>query len=227
MKRLGTALVALLALVAFAGAAGTFHAVDGPTISDSETPEGETQITDVPPPTGGPPAGADESDARSAPTETPVSASDSGGVSPLFVPAFLGSLLASGLFVVFLTGDDERAPEAPMDDDSGNEGPTPSVDPEYDSPAHAVARAWGRLRERAGASETETPREVAARSRESRLPTGPVRTITRRFRTVRYGSDRPTEDQVADATAAAESLDGADDDSTASGDADSGGTRGR
>lgn len=211
MKQLGTALVALLALVAFAGAAGTFDAVEGPTI-------------------GGPPGGDDDSEARRAPTETPVGASDSGGVSPLFVPAVFGSLLASGLFVVFLTGDDERAPEPPVDDESGDAGPTPSVGPTYESQVNAVARAWRRLCERAGASETETPREVAARSRKSRLPTGPVRTITERFRAVRYGDHGPTEDQAADAIAAAESLDDgeeADGDSTTGGESDSDATRGR
>ncbi|MFC7195607.1 hypothetical protein ACFQL4_14855 [Halosimplex aquaticum] len=184
MQRLGTALVAFLALVALAGAAGTFDAVEGPSITGDETPAGQPTLTEVPPPTGAP-AGSDESSVQRAPTETRAAASGSGGgVSPLFVPAVVGSLFASGLFVVFLTGDDERAPEAPPGDDSTDENPVPNVDPDYGSPAEsALVDAWRRLRGRAGADETATPGEVAARAIDRDLPqTG--------FRPSRIGSER-------------------------------------
>ncbi|MFC7142416.1 DUF4129 domain-containing protein [Halosimplex aquaticum] len=208
MQRLGTALVAFLALVALAGAAGTFDAVEGPSITGDETPAGQPTLTEVPPPTGAP-AGSDESSVQRAPTETRAAASGSGGgVSPLFVPAVVGSLFASGLFVVFLTGDDERAPEAPPGDDSTDENPVPNVDPDYGSPAEsALVDAWRRLRGRAGADETATPGEVAARAIDRDLPADRVSTVTDRFRAFRYGDERPTDGVVADVESAADRMD--------------------
>ncbi|WP_415382581.1 DUF4129 domain-containing protein [Halosimplex sp. TS25] len=227
MQRLGIALVALLALVALAGAAGTFDAVEGPSITGDETPTGQPMLTDVPPPTGAPP-GSDESGVQRAPTETRAPASgDGGGVSPLFVPAVVGSLFASGLFVVFLTGDDERASEAPAGDDSAGEDPVPSVDPDYDSPAEStLVGAWRRLRELAETDETATPGEVAARATDRGLPADPVSTVTDRFRAFRYGDEQPTDEPVASAETAAERLDGAAH-RAGDGDRDSGPTDGR
>ncbi|WP_123537368.1 DUF4129 domain-containing protein [Halosimplex salinum] len=207
MKRLGTALVALLALVALAGAAGTFDAVQEPSFTDEETPVDGPKFTDVPPPTGAP-GGADDSAARHSPTETAAGAGDSGGVSPIVVPTVVGSLFASALFAVFLTGDDERAPDAPAATDDAETGPEPTVEPDYDSPGeNAVARAWQRLRGRVDADdETATPGEVAARALDRRLPDEPVSTLTDEFRAVRYGDEPATDERVSNATDAAATL---------------------
>ncbi|WP_436923878.1 DUF4129 domain-containing protein [Halosimplex amylolyticum] len=228
MQRLGAALVALLALVAFAGAAGTFDAVEGPSISGDETPTGRPTLTDAPPPTNVP-AGDDESSVQRAPTETPAGASsDGGGISPLFVPAVVGSLFASGLFVVFLTGDDERVPDAPAGDDTADEDPVPSVDLDYRSPDRsAILRAWRRLAEQTEADDTATPGEVAARALDCGLPVDPVSTVTDRFREFRYGDEQPTEEQVAGAETAAEELPGANGVSDDDGQAGSAQTDGR
>ena len=204
MQRFGIAVVALLALVALAGAAGTFDAVDSPTVSGDATPTGQQTVTDPPPPAET--SDGDGSNLDRAPTETPVGMSDGGGVAPLFVPAVVGSLLASGLFVVFLTGDDERAPEVPAPDESSDD-PVPAVEPNYGhAETNAVTRAWHDLRERAGAEGTATPGEVAARALDRRLPREPVETITDRFRAVRYGDEVPTEQQVERIQSAASSL---------------------
>ncbi|WP_436929673.1 DUF4129 domain-containing protein [Halosimplex halobium] len=218
MQRSGTALVGLLALVALAGAAGTFGAVDGPVVTGDGTPAGPATPTEVPPPTGVP-GGASESEVQRAATPTTAAAGDSGGVSRFVVPAVGGSLLAAGLLVVFLTGHDERAPEVP-DDGPGDDDPTPAVDPAYDSPdGNAVTRAWRHLRDRADADETATPGDVAARALDAGLPGSPVETVTDRFRAVRYGDGSPSTDGSDPAATAAERLEltespGRDDDDT-------------
>ncbi|WP_459195110.1 DUF4129 domain-containing protein [Halosimplex sp. J119] len=209
MQRLGTALVAVLAVVALAGAAGTFDAVEGPSIAADGTPSGRATVTDVPPPTNAP-VGSNESGFRQTPPETPAgAASDGGGVSPLVVPAVTGSVLAGGLLVVLLTGNDERAPDLPVDgDDFGVEDPVPAVDPDYETTReNAVVAAWRDLRDRVDADETATPGDVAARAVKRRLPGDAVSTVTDRFRDVRYGDETPTEGAVADAETAAERLD--------------------
>ncbi|WP_436906624.1 DUF4129 domain-containing protein [Halosimplex marinum] len=209
MQRSGTALVGLLALVALAGAAGTFGAVEGPVVGGDGGPEGPAAPTEVPPPTGAP-GGVSDAEVQRAEAPTTAAAGDSGGVSPFVVPAVGGSLLAAGLLVVFLTGHDERAPEVP-DDGRGEGDPTPTVDPAYDSPdGNAVTRAWRRLRDRAGAGETATPGDVAARALDRRLPQEPVATVTERFRAVRYGGDSPSADGSEAAAAAAQRLESVD-----------------
>ncbi|WP_135362881.1 DUF4129 domain-containing protein [Halosimplex halophilum] len=209
MQRPGTALVGLLALVALAGAAGTFGAVDGPVVTGDGTPTRPATPTEVPPPTGAP-GGASESEVHRAATATTAAAGDSGGVSPFVVPAVGGSLLAAGLLVVFLTGHDERAPEVP-DDGPGGGDPTPAVDPAYDSPdENAVTRAWRRLRDRAGADESTTPGDVATRALDAGLPGSAVATVTERFRAVRYGEGSPSADGSDPAATAVERLEPAD-----------------
>jgi len=208
VQRFGIAVVALLALIAFAGAAGTFDAVDSPSIGSDETPTGQQTVTGPPPSAGT--SDTDGSDLDRAPTESPVGASDGGGVSPLFVPAVVGSLLASGLFVVFLTGDDERAPEVPAADDSAAD-PVPTVEPNYERSGDGpVRRAWADLRERADGDETATPREVAAQALDGQLPVDPVATITDRFRAVRYGDEVPTDREIERTQSAASSLNDAE-----------------
>ena len=204
MQRFGIAVVALLAVLALAGAAATFDAADGPSLGSDTTPTGQQTVTDPPPPAET--SDGDGSNLDRASTETPVGASDGGGVSPLFVPAVVGSLLASGLFVVFLTGDDERAPGMPAADDSAAD-PAPTVEPNYEQSGDGpVRRAWADLRERADGDETATPREVAARALDRQLPADPVATITDRFRAVRYGDEVPTEQEVERTQSAASSL---------------------
>ena len=212
MDRTTTAAVGLLALVALAGAAGTFGAVDGPVVSGDGTPTGRETPTELPPPTGVS-GGTSDAEAQRAATPTPAAAGDSSGVSPLVVPAVGGSLLAAGLLVVFLTGHDERAPEPVAADPETD--PTPTAEPSYGSPDEtAVIRAWRTLRDRTSADETATPGDVAARAAERDLPPGPVARITERFRAVRYGDGKPTADESDRAATDAESLDptGGDDD---------------
>jgi len=118
----------------------------------------------------------------------------------------VGSLLASGLFVVFLTGDDECAPEVPVPDESSDD-PVPTVEPNYrHSETNPVTRAWHDLRERAGGDETATPGEVAARALDRRLPTEPVATLTDRFCVVWYGDEVLTDEQAEQTESAASSL---------------------
>ena len=209
VQRLGTALVGLLALVALAGAAGTFGAVEAPVVSGGGTPTGPSTPTDLPPPTGVP-GGLADSEIQRAAAPTTAATGSSGGVSPFVVPAVGGSLLAAGLLVVVLTGHDERAPAAP-DETTAGEGPTPTVDPAYDPPEeNAVTRAWRRLGERADADETATPGDVAARALDRRLPRESVVTITERFRAFRYGGDSAGGERGEPAAEAAEALDSAD-----------------
>ncbi|QLH84198.1 DUF4129 domain-containing protein [Halosimplex pelagicum] len=206
VQRLGTAAVALLALVAFAGAAATFGAVDGPVASGDGTPTGPATPTEVPPPTGAP-GGAPDSEVQRAATPTTAAAGDSGGVSPFVVPAVGGSLLAAGLLVVFLTGHDDRAPAVP-EEESADEDPRPAVSPSYDSPDEsAVTRAWRRLRDRSDADETATPGDVAARALDRSLPGDAVETVTDRFRAVRYGGESAGDEREEPAAEAAEALD--------------------
>lgn len=201
-------LLAAVALVALATAAGTFDAVEGPSISADGTPETGTQTPD---PSAGTPGGSggDEQGERAA-ERTPAGGNDGGGLPSLVVPAVLGSLLAGGLFVVVLTGDDRRASLPGEDDDDGDEGTDP-VDPPYDSPGEGpVVRAWRRLASRASGEDTETPREVARRAVDRGLPERPVETVSRQFRAVRYGDSPASDDRERTARAAAERLDETD-----------------
>jgi len=204
-------LLAAVALVALATAAGTFDAVEGPSISADGTPDAGDQTPD---PSAGTPGGArDDDQGERVPETTPAGGSDGGGLPSLVVPAVLGSLLAGGLFVVVLTGDDRRASLPDESDDDGDEN-TDSVDPPYDLPGDGpVVRSWRRLASRAGGEDTETPREVARRAVERGLPERPIETVSRQFRSVRYGDSPASDDRERTARAAAERLEPTDPDS--------------
>lgn len=206
MTRRRTALVTLLALAALAAAAGTFDAVDGPAVGDGATPTPRSSATPEPSGTDSI-GGASDGDTSGAPTRTtPGPAADGGGLSPLVVPGVVGSLFAGALLVVVLTGDDDRVPDGPPTDDE-RDGPLPGVDPAYESPDDAVARAWRTLRDRVDGDETATPGEVAAAAVERHLPESAVATVTERFRAVRYGDDAPSDDGREVAVDAARRLD--------------------
>jgi hypothetical protein len=201
VQRFAPALIALLAAVALVTAAGSFDAVDGPSVSGDSTPDGSVQRQQggsaPPTPAGDESRGSYDGDNRT----TAASADGGGGVSALLVAALLGTLVAGGVLIVFLTDDDTRAPERD-DAPGGDDGPpTAAVDPEYGSPADSVVvQAWRALADRADADDAATPGETASEALDRGVPPEPVDRVTHHFEAVRYGRASPTEreDAVAD-----------------------------
>jgi len=193
VQRFAPALIALLAAVALVTAAGSFDAVDGPSVSVDSTPEEsvDRQRGGNAPPT---PNGDESSAVEGGKDQTTAApAEGGGGVSALLVAALLGTLAIGGVLVVLLTDDDARAPE--RDEKSGGERdpPSPAVDPDYESPPDGtVVRAWQALADRTDADDAATPGETARAALDRGLSPGPVDRVTRRFEAVRYG---PVEDQ--------------------------------
>jgi len=188
VQRFAPALIALLAAVALVTAAGSFDAVDGPSVSGDSTP-GESvqrqQGGSAPPtPSREGARGSYDGDDQT----TAASGSGGGGVSALLVAALLGTLVVGGVLVVFLTDDDARAPAGGGEPGDDRDPPTPAVSPDYESPPDsAVVRAWRTLADRADADETATPGETARAARDRGLPRDPVDRVTRHFEAVRYG----------------------------------------
>jgi hypothetical protein len=215
MRRSTTALVALLAVVAFAGAAGTFDAAESPTPGIEGSGPGPEQGTAPQAGTGesGPSAedGGGLVDRPSSDVQQESRAS--GGTSPVLVAVVLGAVLVGGVLILVLTDDDRRAPDR-SDRAESDTDPLPSIRPTYgDPPDSDVVRAWERVLNRVGgAEESTTPREVAARpsDRETRSV---LESLSEAFEAVRYGREPTTADRRAvarTALGAVETVDAAD-----------------
>lgn len=202
MQRTATVLIALLAVLALAGAAGSFAGVDQPSLQGDEE-FGEERNTSRgngsdPGPPNGTESGVQVDDGGDGPAES----SGDGGVSPLFVAVFVGALLAAACLAILLTGDDDRA-ASPDREPAGGEGPRPTVSLSYGSPDdNAVVRAWTRMRAETGVDDARTPGETARRATEQGLPREAVSRLTDQFRAVRYG-DRSVDERRERAARAA------------------------
>jgi hypothetical protein len=199
VRRVTTALVALVAVLALGAAAGGFDTASAPGL------EGDWQRTTVTvdSPSGLPPEPPFRN--KSAPptpsgeegggyvASTPpatVADSGSGGVSPLFVAVFVGGLVASAALALVLTGDDDRAPLPDEGPGDGDGGPRPAVDVSYDTPGDsAVVRAWERLATAVESGPTDTPGETAQRATDAGFPGDAVDRVTDHFSAVRYGGE--------------------------------------
>jgi hypothetical protein len=213
VKRLATALIALLALVALAGASGSLSdGFDQPTLgADSTTIPPDPVVVNGS--GGGAPNATQSADVV---TRTPVPADPGGGggdggVSSLIVVGLVGTLLVAAVLAVVLTDDDTRAPPRDGGSDGGtdSDAPAPAVGPAYDSPGdNAVVRAWRRLTERVdGVDDTTTPGETAAAALDRGYPAEAVEGLTGEFETVRYGRESPTEEQKRRADRLADRID--------------------
>lgn len=201
MRRIGTALIALLAVLSLGVAAGGFSPAGQPSISSDTGLGGGSGPSASVPQGGGSGGGGSGGGAVGS-----VVAAGSTGVSALFVAGFVAALLSCGVLAVILTGDDERAP--PVEDESEHEtgDPRPRIEVTYRSPdENAVIRAWERLTDAVGTDTAETPRETARRAADHGFSPGTVERLAESFRAVRYG-DEPPERREPEAREAHEAL---------------------
>lgn len=206
MQRTGTVLIALLAVLALAVAAGGFTTGGGGPLvtSDTDLGEGTGAPSRVPMPssTGG---GGGGSGLLGA-----VGAAGDGGGSVLLVVGFLVALGGLVVLAVALTGDDERAPRPETDEVAETADPRPVVEVQYRAPEDSlVVRAWERLATATGSGSAETPGETARSATAAGLPRETVERLAEGFRAVRYGGEPPEsrEDAARDALAAVERRD--------------------
>jgi hypothetical protein len=182
------ALVAVLAAAALAIAAGGF------ATSEDAMPETTPEAGTAGPPTdsGGAattPEGGDSRPASRRPTVTAAGSVTDGGISPVAVAGFTGTLAACLGLGVVLTGDDDRASH-PAENADGAENGESTVAPSYGPVAdNAVTRAWRRLAARAGVDETATPDETARLAAARGVPRAVAARLTAQFRAVRYGDE--------------------------------------
>ena len=204
MQRLGTALVALLAVLALGVAAGGFSPAGQPVLSSDTGLAGGGGPYDTASSAGDSGGGG----SGGALVSGAVAAAASTGVSALFVAGFVAALVTCTLLVVALTGDDDRAPR-PEDDAEDEAGePRPRIEVTYRSPEDsAVVRAWERLTDAVGVETAETPRETARRAADHGFSPGAVERLAESFRAVRYG-DEPPERREREAREALADLDG-------------------
>jgi hypothetical protein len=206
VQRLGTALIALLAVLALGVAAGGFSPAGQPSLSSDTGLAGG----------GGPydsvPRGGDSGGGGSGggPVGSVVAAASS-GLSPLFVAAFVAALMTCAGLALALTGDDERAP-VPEDDPENGAGETrPRIEVTYGAPEdNVVVRAWHRLSDAVSAETAETPRETADRAAGHGFDEDAVDRLAESFGAVRYG-DEPAEGRERDARDVLADVDGRDD----------------
>ncbi|MFB6150396.1 MAG: DUF4129 domain-containing protein [Haloarculaceae archaeon] len=204
MKRLATALIALLAVFALASAAGSFEGADGGRITGDATLVERSGSHGGGAAPGAPKGSNGGSAVGSGGSTATAQHTGGGGVSPLFVALLVGALVACGVLAVVLTDDDVRAPrpdeEAPED---GDEQSVPAVSLSYDAPPdNAVIRAWRSLSRATGDDDSRTPEETERVAAERGFPGGAVATVASHFRAVRYGDESVDERRrraVADA----------------------------
>jgi len=206
VQRIGTALIALLAILALGVAAGGFSPAGQPSISSDTGLSGGGGA----PPSG--PQGASSGGGGSGGSlGGGVASATSSGVSALFVAGFVAALLTCALLAVVLTGDDERAPRPEDDPEDGPGDTRPRIEVTYRSPDdNAVVRAWNRLTDAVGAETAETPRETASRATGHGYDADAVERLAESFSAVRYG-DEPVEGRERDARDVLAEVDGGDD----------------
>ena len=206
MKRIGTALVALLAILALGGAAGGFSPAGQPTLSSDTGPGGGSGPYNAVPQAGDSGGGGN----GGGPVGSVASAASS-GVSALFVAGFVAALLVCAGLALVLTGDDERAPAPEADSENGPGDTRPRIEVTYSSPdENAVVRAWNRLTDAVGAETAETPRETASRAAGHGYDADSVERLAESFSAVRYG-DESAEGRERDARDVLAELDRGDD----------------
>jgi hypothetical protein len=186
VQRNGTVLIALLAVVALAAAAGGFTAgVGGPLTSGTGLGDGGGA------PDSGPAPSATGGGGGSGLIGT-VGESAGGGGSVLLVAGFVGALVCALVLAVALTGDDERAPRPESDAPERAADPRPAVEVRYRAPEdNLVVRAWDRLAGTVGQETTETPGETAHRAADAGFSRETVERLAEGFRAVRYGGEPP------------------------------------
>lgn len=89
------------------------------------------------------------------------------------------------------------------------DGPTDDEDSEDTVARTQIRAAWHTFCDRLDVRkrETKTPGQVARTAIAAGFPVATIRRLVRIFRTVEYGGVSPTDEQVAEATAAADELD--------------------
>jgi hypothetical protein len=201
--------VALLAVLALAAAAGSFAASDTPSLTGSDTLQGSADSDSTAGDDGGP-----DGPSFGAWVSLPALGVPPGGSSSILGVAFVLAVLVCGGPAVALTGDDDRAPppdsqaETAETDGDGASSHRGTVRLAYERPGDsAVVRAWSRLADEAGIEETQTPGEAARHAADEGLPGDAVRTIAEQFRAVRYGRADADERRERSAAAALEELD--------------------
>lgn len=207
MDRIGTALVALLAVLALGVAAGGFSPAGQPSISsDTGLGAGDGSYGSVP--RAGDSGGGGSGGGL---VVGGVAAAASTGVSVLFVAGFVAALVSCAALAFFLTGDDERASPPEDDPEDASVEPRPRIEVTYGEPdENAVVRAWERLTDAVGVDTAETPRETARRATDRGFDTGSVERLAESFRAVRYG-DEPAESREREAREALTAVDRGDD----------------
>ena len=206
MQRSGPVLIALLAVLALAVAAGGFaNGVGGPLVS-SDTGLGDgggaPSSSPMPSSTGG---GGGGSGLLGS-----IGAAGDGGGSVLLVVGFLVALGCLVVLAVALTGDDERAPRPETDAVEETEDPRPVVEVQYRAPEDSlVVRAWERLAAATGSETAETPGETTRRATDEGFSRETVERLAESFEAVRYGGESPESRERAarDAIAAVERRD--------------------
>jgi hypothetical protein len=201
--------VALLAVLALAAAAGSFAASDAPSLTGSDTLQGSADSDSTAGDGGGP-----DGPELGGWVSLPVLGVPPGGSSSILGVAFVLAVLVCGGLAVALTGDDDRAPppdsqaETAETDENGASTRHAAVAPAYERPPDsAVVQAWSRLADEACVEETQTPGEAARHAAQQGLPDDAVRTIAEQFRAVRYGRADADERRERSAAAALEELD--------------------
>lgn len=201
MRRIETALIALLAVLALGVAAGGFSPAGQPSIASDTGLGGGSGAPDSVPESGGSGGGGSGGGAVGG-----VVAAGSTGVSALFVAGFVAALCSCGVLAVLLTGDDERAPRVEDEPEDANGDVRPRIEVTYRSPdENAVVRAWERLTDAVGAETAETPDETARRAVDHGFSRGTVERLAESFSAVRYG-DEPPERREREAREAREAL---------------------
>jgi hypothetical protein len=202
VQRLGTALIALLAVLALGVAAGGFSPAGQPSISSDTGLGGVGGPADSVPEGGGGSGGGPVGGALAA---------ASSGVSPLFVAAFVAGLIACAGLALALTGDDERAARPEDDAENRPANTRPRIEVTYRSPDdNVVVRAWNHLTDAVGTETAETPRETADRAAGHGFDADSVERLAEGFSAVRYG-DEPPEARARDARDVLSDIDGRDD----------------
>lgn len=209
------ALLALLAVLSFALAAGGAGSVDPPALGVDAGADG---ARDGPQPRNrsqaerGQPPDTDDGDRDLVHTAAAPPEGEGGDATvPAWALGVAAAAVGGGLVAALLLTDGDEAaldPPEPTGAASGD-GRSAVPRPEYRTPGDAeVYRAWERLTAAVDAPPTASPREVAAAAVDSGLPDDAVEEVTALFRAVRYGPADPDPDREARARDARRRLEG-------------------
>ncbi|GGN22182.1 DUF4129 domain-containing protein [Halarchaeum nitratireducens] len=221
-SHLAALLVTVFGLAVLGAAAGTLHAAH-PAQTAASSPSGSPGTSgsngtpsNAETPTGTQSAGHYLLPDLSVPSGLATGSTHATSAFARLAIAALLLLVGGALVLWWLTGDDGSAPveptATPTDYSDDPTEHTRSPEATHVPADNDVYRAWQTMVAiaRPDDSRHKTPRELADAAVDAGLPASAVRTITRLFRTVRYGDAPPTPDRERDARRALHTIRHAD-----------------